>query len=142
MLVELPRVLQHADEPHRRVFRSPDLYLVVWVNDKGGYTGFELAYRHGPRERAMRWKAGAGYTHHRVDDGEYGAGSHKSSPLMSAEGTFKRWSVARQFQEESRDMDPDLAGFVMRKVLGFRKAKPLPPRATDAAQAEAPDAES
>ncbi len=142
MLVELPRVLQHNDEPHRRVFRSPDLDLVVWINEAGGYTGFELAYRHGPRERAVRWKSGAGYTHHRVDDGEYGTGSHKSSPLMVSDGPFKRWSVARQFQVESRGIDPELAGFVMRKVLAFRKAKPLPPRVHDAMQADASEPES
>jgi hypothetical protein len=133
MLTELPRVQQHKDEPRRRVFRSVDLDLVVWVDDAGGYTGFELSYRQGPRERSVRWKSGLGYAHHRVDDGEDRGGRHKGSPVMTADGVFKRWSVARQFQIESRDIDPDVAGFVMRKVIGFRKPPPAKSKTADPA---------
>jgi len=119
MLKELPRVNQRAEEPRRRIFRSTDIDLVVWIAEDGHYIGFELSYRHGPRERSLRWKTGAGYTHHRVDDGEGRAGRHKGAPLMVPDGAFKRWSVARKFQIASRDIDPEVAGFVMRKVIAF-----------------------
>jgi hypothetical protein len=124
VLKELPRVTQHEEGPPRRVFRSIDLDLVVWMDDDGRYTGFELSYRHGPRERSLRWKTGTGYTHHRVDDGEDRGGRHKGTPLMVPDGVFKRWSVARKFQVESRDIDPAVAGFVMRKVIAFSGSRP------------------
>jgi hypothetical protein len=119
MLKELSHAKQHEEGPRRRVFHSTDLDLVVWVEKDGHCTGFELSYRHGPRERSLRWKAGTGYTHHRVDDGENRGGRHKGTPLMVPDGVFRRWSVARKFQVESRDIDPVVAGFVMRKVIAF-----------------------
>jgi len=119
MLKEIPKPSQPVEGPRRRVFRSVDLDLVVWVDDEGGYTGFELSYRHGPRERSLRWKSDAGYSHHAVDDGEDRGGRHKGTPLMVPDGVFRRWSVARQFQVASRDIDPGIAGFVMRKMLAY-----------------------
>jgi hypothetical protein len=119
MLKELARAKQHDEGSQRREFHSADLDLVVWVENDGRCTGFELSYRHGPRERSLRWKTGVGYTHHRVDDGEDRGGRHKGTPLMVPDGVFRRWSVARKFQVESREIDPEVAGFVMRKVIAI-----------------------
>jgi hypothetical protein len=117
MLKEIPRVVQHEEDRQRRVFRSADLDLTVWIAPDGRYTSFELSYRHGPRERSLRWKSGNGYSHHRVDDGEDRMGRHKGTPLMVPDGVFKRWSVARKFQLEARDIDPEVTDFVIRKVI-------------------------
>ena len=124
----LADIFQRHVTPQRRVFHSAELDLVVWLDDAGLYKGFELAYRNGPRENAVRWKVGRGYAHDRVDDGEGRAGRYKGTPMLAADGAFKRWSVARQFQLESRDLDPDLAGFILRKLIGFRKPLPAKPR--------------
>jgi hypothetical protein len=119
MLKEIPHALQHEEDRQRRVFRSADLDLIVWTEADGRFTGFELSYRHGPRERSLRWKRGKGYSHHRVDDGEDRMGRHKGTPLMVPDGVFKRWTVARKFQLEAGDIDPEVTDFVIGKVIAF-----------------------
>jgi hypothetical protein len=58
MLKEIPKPSQPAEGPRRRVFRSVDIDLVVWVDDEGYYTGFaaleirrRLLASHGGRRR-------------------------------------------------------------------------------------------
>jgi hypothetical protein len=119
MLKEIPHVVQHEEDRRRRVFRSVDVDLTLWVAPDGSYTSFELSYRHGPRERSLRWKNGKGYSHYRVDDGEGRMGRHKGTPLMVPDGVFQRWTVARKFQLEAGDIDPDVADFVISKVIAF-----------------------
>jgi hypothetical protein len=119
MLKEIPRVVQHEEGRIRRVFRSTDLDLTLWIEADGGYASFELSVRHGPRERSLRWKSGTGYSHHRVDDGEIRMGRHKGTPLMVPDGVFNRWAVVRKFQLQAGNIDPEVTDFVIKKVIAF-----------------------
>ena len=67
---EIPDVEQVPGEPRRRWFFSHEQDLIVWFGADGAPVGFQLAYGKYRHERALRWKAGKGFTHDAVDDGE------------------------------------------------------------------------
>jgi hypothetical protein len=77
MLIEISNVSQPAGEPRRRWFVSDDLDLVVWCDESGRPSGFQLCYDKGLSERALTWQPDRGFTHTAVDDGDRGGGSIK-----------------------------------------------------------------
>lgn len=121
VLLELKRTLQHSDELHRRIFLSEHVDLFLWVDEAGRFASFELAYRDGPRERAIRWKRGIGYSHHRVDFGS-DAPTSPNTPLLVPDGPFNRWNVLRKFRRVAGNIDRAVATFVARKIVAFQPA--------------------
>ena len=52
-LTEIPEVRQIPDEPRRRWFRSDDLDLIVWCDESGAPTSFQLCYDKPRSEHAL-----------------------------------------------------------------------------------------
>jgi hypothetical protein len=107
-LRELRDTRQVAGEPRRRWFSSPDLDLIVWLNDEDQLVGFQLCYDKSRAERALTWRLGRGYDHMGVDDGESGPGQYKSTPILVADGFFDRERVAGLFLESSEGVPQDI----------------------------------
>ena len=82
MLREVNEVQQVPGEPRRRWFASEALDLIVWEDADRRVTGFQLCYRVDDDEKALTWRAGRGFTHNRVDDGEGRPARHKMSPVL------------------------------------------------------------
>ncbi len=112
MLRELQNVLQIEGEPHRRWFHDDTFDLIVWQELDGHVEGFQLCYREGSDERALTWWRGRGFTHKRIDAGE--DGRPKKAPILVPDGTFDRDRVLMLFEQECRELDPEIVGFVMR----------------------------
>jgi hypothetical protein len=128
MLQEIRNTRQAPDEPPRRFFFSHEQDLWVWFGDGGAIVAFQLAYGKYRNERAIRWKAGCGFTHQRVDDGE-NAGLVKQSPILVADGVFDAASVLERFLELSAEMPQEIVDFVvarLREHPGGRGATSLP----------------
>jgi len=119
MLQEIPNVRQIPGEDRRRWFASDDMDLTVWFDDRDRVTGLELCYDKGKRERAVRWRRGAGFLHERVDNGEGRPGRYKGTPILLPDGALDAKKLSRLFRENSRDMDERVAGFVYRKLLAY-----------------------
>ena len=85
-LRELPDTRQIEGEPKRRWFNSPELDLIVWLDEDDAPVGFQLCYDKHHGERALTWRAGRGYDHAAVDDGEQTPAQHKSTPILVADG--------------------------------------------------------
>lgn len=116
MLKESFQIKQVPGESRRRWFSDWSMDLTVWFDDRGEPAGFELCYDKGKNERALRWRRDAGFVHERVDDGEGRPGRHKAAPVLVPDGAFNGNKISRQFEENSRDIDPQIAAFV-RAVL-------------------------
>jgi hypothetical protein len=80
-LRELPRVQQVPGEPRRRWFHDHEMDLVTWEDADGALLGFQLAYDKHRNEHSIEWRAGRGFTHYQVDDGEAVALS-KETPFL------------------------------------------------------------
>jgi len=115
MLREVLRTQQKSDEPRRRWFFSHEMDLLMWFDDAGEPVGFQLSYGKYHDEHALRWKAGRGFSHHRVDDGESSFTS-RSTPILIADGAFEAHKVLGRFQDLSLEMPPDLVQFVAGKL--------------------------
>ena len=103
-LRELRDTRQVEGEPRRRWFSSPDLDLIVWLDERDELVGFQLCYDKLRGERALTWRAGRGYDHMGVDDGESGPGQYKSTPILVADGFFDRPRVAGIFLASSESV--------------------------------------
>lgn len=118
-LRELRDTRQVPGEPRRRWFSSPDLDLIVWLDDDEQLVGFQLCYDKTRGERALTWRLGRGYDHMGVDDGESGPGQYKSTPILVADGFFDRARVAEIFLECSESVPQDIRSTVSKLLNAY-----------------------
>lgn len=122
MLTESKDVRQVPGEKRRRWFSNRTMDLTVWVDDDESIAGFELCYDKGKDERALRWMRGTGFLHERVDDGEGRAGRYKATPVLMPDGSFDAKKISRLFEENSREMDQQIAAVVGRVLSHYPAA--------------------
>lgn len=115
MLREVANVQQRPDEPPRRWFFSHEQDLWVWFGEDGVPVAFQLAYGKYRDEHAIRWKAGRGFMHQRVDDGE-NAGVVKQTPILIADGTFEAVKVLDRFLQLSSEIPREIVEFVAARL--------------------------
>jgi len=103
-----------------RSWYSDDYFdLIVWKDEQEEIASFQLCYNRGMDEYALTWKRPASYYHQRVDDGENRPGKHKATPVLVPDGKLRVQPLAERFQQESAELDPELARFVHAKLLSF-----------------------
>jgi hypothetical protein len=112
---EISDVRQVPGEGRRRWFFSHEQDLLVWFDDEGAPVAFQLAYGKSRDEHALRWKAGRGFRHHRVDDGESSAMAN-AAPMLSANGAFRGRAVLKAFLAASAGMPREIADFVAARL--------------------------
>jgi hypothetical protein len=116
---EFSQVRQIPGEPSRRWFHSDDLDLVIWFNDDGFPTGFELYYDKRTLQRAIRWSLQNGLQTRVVDDGEGRPGKCKATPLLLTDfNTVDLPRVRLAFAAECLTLPADVAGFVQQALAG------------------------
>jgi len=112
MLQEVKDVRQIPGEGRRRWFASVYFDLIVWYEDDGSLVGFQLTYDKPTQERALTWRAGRGFSHEKVDDGEV-PGQAKMAPVLMPDGLFDARAVAVRFRQESAKIDQEVASLVL-----------------------------
>lgn len=125
MLREVPNARQVPGEPRRRCFFSHQQDLWVWFDIEGAPIAFQLAYGKYRDEHAIRWKAGKGFVHERVDDGE-NAGVIKQAPILVHDVPFVAADVVKQFVAMSEDVPREIVDFVvarLREHLAYRDSE-------------------
>ena len=115
MLLEIRNVDQVPGEPRRRWFFSHEQDLLVWFDDDAEPAAFQLSYGKYRNEHAIRWKAGKGFAHYGVDDGESGPGVSEA-PILVADGAFPASKVLTRFLELSGEMPRDIVAFVAARL--------------------------
>lgn len=118
VLRELPRVQQVPGEPRRRWFHGHEMDLVVWEGADGAPIGFQLAYDKHRNEHSIEWRAGRGFTHYQVDDGEAVVTS-KETPFLYPDGAFARDRVLARFLAAAGTLPGAIAGFVAARLREF-----------------------
>lgn len=119
-------VTQHAGEPRRRWFSSPNLDLIVWFDQCESITGFELCYDKGRIEHAVRWKPRSGFAHMVVDDGESRPGKYKATPILRANGYFDATRIHAAFASECASVPTEISTCVLQALEShpnYREAK-------------------
>ena len=111
-LTEVVSVRQVPGEPRRRWFVSDEFDLIVWSDDSGAPSAFQLCYDRPRTEHALIWKPDLGFLHAVVDDGENRGGKYKGTPLLVADGHFDANRVSQRFAQASAHLPPDIADFV------------------------------
>lgn len=119
MLKEIEKPRQVQGEPRRRWFEDAESDLIVWVDGGEEITGFQFCYGKGNVERALTWKRGVGFVHERVDDGEGRPFHHKSTPILSVDGSFDAERVSRDFRKRSIEIDSNIALFVLDRLSEY-----------------------
>lgn len=117
MLSEFKDVSQHAGEPRRRYFLSEYFDLYVWEDKDKRFVGFQLCYDKNNKERALSYIDGA-FTHRGIDSGEAVA-SENRTPILVADGAFDTNENLDRFIEESKNIDPEVAGYVIRMLKEY-----------------------
>jgi hypothetical protein len=118
MLREIRNTRQIPGESPRRWFHSSKMDLIVWLHDEVGseITGFQLCYDKTSGEKALHWKAGSGFSHMDVDDGENTGGKHKATPLLVPDGAFDGSAVHQNFLSAASNLPNDIRRFIEEKL--------------------------
>ncbi len=131
MLRELENVSQHEGEPLRRWFYSQAMDLVLWQDEEGAPSGFQLSYevfseRSGElsgelagQRKILTWLSGRGYSHESLDEGEDRPFRYKMTPVAVPDGVFNQEEVLDRFLKESEEIDSDVREFVAGKLREY-----------------------
>lgn len=112
MLREIPRVRQIKGEPKRRWFTDDYFDLTIWQHRwRRVFYGFQLSYGKPAGERALTWRQGRGFEHHRVDGGEASPFDHQT-PILRPDGAFHAQFVLRRFLAAAQGIEPRVAAYV------------------------------
>jgi hypothetical protein len=103
----------------KRWFGDAYFDLFVWFDEAKTIVSFQLCYGKPLDEHALTWISPSIFYHQRVDDGEHRPGKNKSTPVLVPDGTVDVQSVARRFEEASREIDPGVAEFIHCTILDF-----------------------
>lgn len=118
MLKEFKRVRQVTGY-FRRWYSDDYFDLIVWYDEASRITGFQLCYDRNRDEHAFTWRAGKGFSHNRVDDGEADYTVSKMSPILVPDGEFPVATVSARFAERSAQLDPEVRELVLAKLREF-----------------------
>ncbi len=98
----------------RRWFEGSGIELVVWFDDSGTLTGFQLLYD----ARALTWRPSMGFSHSRVDSGP--SLGQKQTPLLLPAGDVPWSDVEDLFQRNADSLEPDLREFILHQLARRR----------------------
>ena len=117
-MTEIKNVQQIAGESRRRWFVSADIDLIMWYEDGGSPTGFQLCYDKNTVEHAFDWRSDSGYGHMAVDDGEQNPGlNYKETPILVADGSIDVNHIHQLFAGSCENLPTAVVDFVERKIM-------------------------
>jgi len=116
MLREIINVRQIDNESRRRWFEDEFIDLIVWLDTSGDLTGFQLCYDKCHDEHALTWKRHSGFSHLRVDDGEYCSNRYKGAPILLPDGVIDATRIQDAFRQRSAAIERQIAAFVSQKL--------------------------
>jgi hypothetical protein len=112
---EIDNPRQVPGEPRRRWFYSHEMELIVWVDEAGAPTGFQLCYDKPVRERVLTWGERTGFEHAAVDEDE-ASGKHKGAPVLVPAPPEDVAALRERFARVASTLPEDVARFVSAKL--------------------------
>lgn len=117
LLREVLAVRQVAGEGRRRWFTSDAADLFVWYDTSEAPTGFQFCYDKLTVEHALTWRRDTGFTHQRVDPGDW-TGGIKGASVLAASTRWGAATVLARFRRVSGALPEDVRAFVDVTVAG------------------------
>lgn len=117
VLREVLAARQVAGEGRRRWFTSDTADLFVWYDSGGLLAGFQFCYDKPMAEHALTWRTDSGFTHQRVDTGDW-TGGMKGASVLAASTRWSAASVLARFRRVSEALPEDVRLFVDGTVAG------------------------
>ena len=113
MLSESPGIMQERNtDIRRRWFQDDEMELIVWYRADGIADGFQICYQADDgRERALTWRAGHGFWHARVDQGD-SRPDKDLTPILVADGAVPWTWVLEEFNRRAGDLESHVREFV------------------------------
>ena len=99
----------------RRWFEATDIELVVWYDQAGARTGFQLIYWPGDGERALTWRDCQGFNHSRVDSGSCSPFSNLT-PILQPDGAVPWALVEELFRRRAASLEADLRDHILARL--------------------------
>jgi len=121
MLREIGRVRQDSEHGRRRWFQDDEFDLFVWHAPDDGIIAVQLCYDRQHNERAVSWRRGTGFSHHKVDAGE-ALPEAKMSPILLADGVVPYFRMFSRFVDASAELEPQLRAFLIERLREYRSA--------------------
>jgi hypothetical protein len=115
MLKETPNI---ADK-NTRWFSDDYFDLIVWYNEQGKITGFQLCYDKKWDERAFTWKENQTPIHERIDSGETSP-LKNMAPILVPDGIVPYEELIRRFREHAAEIDAVIFELVVHKLAEDR----------------------
>ncbi len=119
MLSEIRKVRQISGDPKRRWFNDEKMDLVLWLDDAGEFSGFQLSYNKPYAEKAVTWSCLRGFSHQGIDNGESRPGKYKGTPILVPDGTLDSWSLCGEFRSRAKNLDGVIVDFVSRRLVEY-----------------------
>ena len=117
-LTEIKNVQQIAGESRRRWFSSTDMDLIVWYDEGDSLAGFELYYNKNIQEHVFIWRAGGGFAHLAVDDGEQKPVlDYKEAPILIPDGQIDPNRIRNLFEGSCENLPAEVVALVRRKLV-------------------------
>jgi len=117
-LIEFKGTQQIAGERRRRWFSSTDMDLIVWYDEGDSIAGFELYYDKNIREHVFIWRAGSGFAHLAVDDGEQKPVlDYKEAPILIPDGQIDPNRIRSLFEVSCENLPAEVVALVRRKLV-------------------------
>jgi hypothetical protein len=115
MLKELPSS-ESTPGRRRRWFSDPFWDLIVWSEDDGSISGFQLCYQVDGEQRALTWTSKGGYSHDRIDEGEGNPSKNQTPILVPSADTLPAEDILEGFSRDAADLDPLIRDFVIERI--------------------------
>lgn len=116
MLYEIKTAKKHDNGIPIKCFTDEYFDLTVWFDENNNIISFQLTHDKYKNPHALTWRQNHGFIHNKIDDGET-PGRFKQTPILLPDGEFPKISVAKRFEEESRNMDRNIADFVLTRIM-------------------------
>ena len=117
MLIEHP-CRQIPDDFARRWMSDDYMDLIVWLDPKNHFHGFQLCYDKTGKERALTWVATRGFFHHAVEPGDTNPHAN-CTPILVADGCMPVEIVRQEFLQRSNELDFQVRELVLAKLEDY-----------------------
>jgi hypothetical protein len=107
MLTEFRHVKQEGPPLRRRWFEGGGLELIVWQDEKGGLSGFQLCHQLADGPHALTWIPAAGFSHSRIDEGD-SSPLRNETPVLEPGGAVPWAAIEASFAAEGTALEPGL----------------------------------
>ena len=121
MLREIRGVRQDKPGLTRRWYQDEFFDLYTWHTAAGKLAGFQLCYDLPRKERALTWHQKHGFSHNRVDSGDFG-GRTSGTPLLVADVPFPHRLVRSRFIKHAATIDAATREAIIDKMREYGRA--------------------